>query len=189
MQVGDSEFTSLETENRKQGIRTASSYLMVHSVQRNAWSPLAFSPGNFISKMVQVSSVYSNTAQLSLSVMQLVISSCVDYICTESLSVHITDSLGAETPMAVWYSLSLQSSLGCFVYLTKPGIEERREQDIPPLNIRNFTPFAWFQIRLESMRRKMVSVIISRVSSVWEVCLGLSLPVSPLVLSVHRHKN
>jgi len=53
---------------------------MVHRVfvQKKVRSPLAFSPGNFISKMVQVSSVYSNTAQLSLSVTQLVIASCVD---------------------------------------------------------------------------------------------------------------
>lgn len=38
--------------------------------------------------MVQVSSFYRNTAQLRLSVTQLVISSCVDEICTETVSTH-----------------------------------------------------------------------------------------------------
>lgn len=38
-------------------------------------------------------------------------------------------------------------------------------------------------------RRKMVSVIISRISFVWGLFLGLSLPGNLLLLSVQRHTN
>lgn len=43
---------------------------------------------HFIRKMIQVSSFYRNTAHLSLSVMQLVISSCMDEICAETVSMY-----------------------------------------------------------------------------------------------------
>lgn len=152
------------SDHRKQGIRTASSCLTVHRVfvQRDVSSPLAFSPGSFTSKVVQVSSVFSNGARLSLS------NTAGDFkpgrldLHRELVSTYHR-LLGGWSTYGWLISPSLASSFG-LLCVPQSLVFRKEQQNILLLNTRNFTCFTWVQMRLESIR-KMVSEIISRVSS------------------------
>lgn len=130
-------------------------------MHRNVGNPFAFGPGNFIRERVQVSPACSTSSAKPFR-------DAAGSQCTSQIAGGKKHRWLADIPF-------FPSIFGCFVYLK--DLKATSEMSLLSPDIKKIK------------RKKMVSVIISRISFVWGLFLGLSLPGNLLLLSVQRHTN